>query len=189
VLVAFDGIDRSIDRYKNRRQQTKPEHTNNQTIDLYHTMAPRDKELKRLKQKTRRDNERDEKNQMIEKVEKAKESHRKACNKYNAKQRQRAGELAPAPMQSPEAWRRNLQPAFHDNGDREAYVQSLLRQDQADQRFTSFAQDSMTRLAQVTQDSMTRLAQVNGDASVREDDFRTLLTNGTDLQPAFHDHQ
>jgi transketolase len=83
------SIDRSIDRslQKSKTAITKPEHTNNQTIDLYHTMAPRDKELKRLKEKTRRDNKRDEKNQMIEKVEKAKESNRKSSKKYNAKQR------------------------------------------------------------------------------------------------------
>jgi hypothetical protein len=77
---------------------------------------------------------------------------------------------------------KDLQPAFHNNGVVEAYERSLERESQADQGFIAFPKG-------LYKDSMTRVAQVRGDASAREDDFRAFLNSGTDLQPAFHDHQ
>jgi hypothetical protein len=85
-------------------------------------------------------------------------------------------------MKTPVAWRRNQQ---QQQQVVRAFERSLEREHEADRELTATANNAMT----LAQYSMEKVARGRGESSVREKDFRALLSSGTDQPPAFGDQQ
>ena len=171
-----------------------------QSTDLSTTMAPRarndeQKEKDRVGAQTHRD-------KMIEvakaKKERAQQSQKKHTEnvKLQKEQRERReaasmeeeDELSPAPMQTPVARRRyhhQQKQVVRGQNVAAAYERSLERDHETYLQMNATADNAMA----LAQYSMEKVAQGRTESSVREKDFRALLSSGTDHPPAFGNHQ